>query len=385
MSDFDTHLCLVSDQPLPNLIPILFEPTRPQRVVLLTSRDMTEPAYRLTTLLRGLRLQVREEPIDPFDQRAAAETVAAVLASEPSPNIALNATGGSRNAALAAYQLFHQQQRPILTVDPGLDRIRFLTDEADMAVPNLVEPPLYLETYGFRIVNQEGRCPRTYETAARTLASQTVRLGGAMDRLAHLAAGAEAGRGGLVVQEPTPSDHNLQELADLLMRQGILDTVRRGGTDYISFPSEADQRFAMGGWLKAHVCAIIRTLPEIGGLRLGLKIEGPHGEKDELDVAFTHQNRLHVIQCQTGVAESQAAPQPGGRWPWAHKAQKVADPFKHDCLLDLVGHLGGRVMLVSAGALPEQDRIQAQELRVPTVVGSHLSTLSQTIRRWLQE
>jgi hypothetical protein len=49
---FDTHLCLVSAQATPNLLPVLDERWRPQRVVLATTPEMKKAADALATVLR---------------------------------------------------------------------------------------------------------------------------------------------------------------------------------------------------------------------------------------------------------------------------------------------------------------------------------------------
>lgn len=40
MKKFDVHVCLVSDQALPNFIPVLAEDFRPQEVILLATEPM---------------------------------------------------------------------------------------------------------------------------------------------------------------------------------------------------------------------------------------------------------------------------------------------------------------------------------------------------------
>ena len=51
MKRYDVHVCMVSQQPLPNLIPIKDEATRPTEVVLLVSEDMRVIASRDSLLL----------------------------------------------------------------------------------------------------------------------------------------------------------------------------------------------------------------------------------------------------------------------------------------------------------------------------------------------
>ena len=52
MRNFDVHVCLVSKQPLPNLIPILVSDPKPKEVILLVSHEMNERAGWLETVLK---------------------------------------------------------------------------------------------------------------------------------------------------------------------------------------------------------------------------------------------------------------------------------------------------------------------------------------------
>lgn len=55
--NYDTHLCLISAQATPNLLPALDEHWRPRRVVLATSRDMADRAGYLEP--RGMLIDYR--------------------------------------------------------------------------------------------------------------------------------------------------------------------------------------------------------------------------------------------------------------------------------------------------------------------------------------
>jgi len=48
----DVHVCLVSEQLLPNLLPVLDSESRPKEVVLLVTPRMASEAERLSLLLR---------------------------------------------------------------------------------------------------------------------------------------------------------------------------------------------------------------------------------------------------------------------------------------------------------------------------------------------
>ena len=52
MTHYDTHLCLVSAQATPNLLPVLDDAWRPRRVVLACSAQMKDAAQTLRSVIQ---------------------------------------------------------------------------------------------------------------------------------------------------------------------------------------------------------------------------------------------------------------------------------------------------------------------------------------------
>ena len=76
MPKFDTHLCLVSAQATPNLLPDLDEARRPAKLVLACSAQMKSAAAALRAVVQtkcpGLRIEVLELP-NAYDYAALSE------------------------------------------------------------------------------------------------------------------------------------------------------------------------------------------------------------------------------------------------------------------------------------------------------------------------
>jgi len=58
------HLCLVSDQPTPNITPVLDASFKPQQVILLTSPEKQQQAERLKQAMQPSGVRVSLWPID---------------------------------------------------------------------------------------------------------------------------------------------------------------------------------------------------------------------------------------------------------------------------------------------------------------------------------
>ena len=95
---FDTHLCLVSNQATPNLIPVMDANTAPRRVVLALSADMKQRGAWLSAVMRrhGITVEVLEIP-DAYDFNSCWEVFSDWLTTQDK-DVALNATGGTKIA-----------------------------------------------------------------------------------------------------------------------------------------------------------------------------------------------------------------------------------------------------------------------------------------------
>ena len=73
--NYDTHVCLVSAQATPNLIPALDEQWRPRRVVLATSSEMNSAADGLERVLKRRGIAIERLMIgDAYDYPGIYET-----------------------------------------------------------------------------------------------------------------------------------------------------------------------------------------------------------------------------------------------------------------------------------------------------------------------
>ena len=84
MKKFDVHVCLVSDQAIPNFVPVVDKEFRPKEVVLLVTDKMKAKAEILAKIMRercavGVRLL---NVADAYDMTQVGEQVFALLCDE---------------------------------------------------------------------------------------------------------------------------------------------------------------------------------------------------------------------------------------------------------------------------------------------------------------
>lgn len=121
------QVILVSGQPTPNLTPALDPALDAREVILLTSPDMRERADGLAAVLQPAGLRVRREELpDLWDVAAMREQILTLVAAREGEPLALNATGGTKLMAIAAYEVFLSARLPIFYVHPEQDRLVWL-------------------------------------------------------------------------------------------------------------------------------------------------------------------------------------------------------------------------------------------------------------------
>ena len=104
------HVCLVSGQPIPNLIPLKMEGLTPHKVILLVSPDMAVQPDRIEKVIKSWKVAVERHPIAPYDLESARKTCLDILATIEDNDVTLNVTGGTKIMALAAFEVFREDE-----------------------------------------------------------------------------------------------------------------------------------------------------------------------------------------------------------------------------------------------------------------------------------
>ncbi|NEV65047.1 Card1-like endonuclease domain-containing protein [Thiorhodococcus minor] len=379
-----THLYLVSSQATPNLTPALDPAVAPRRVILLVSPDMSRRAEWLEAVLkpRGMRVD-RWEIQDAWDIGHIQLRVLELLEAEQDLlrelSIALNATGGTKPMSIAAYEAFRAYELPIFYVHPERDRLIWMhppgRDPIDIA--NRVEIRAFLQAHGSRVQSLETEVvPASHQALAEWLVGGQARLSRALGTLNWLAYQAESTLRTPPLERRHRRDPELGALIDRCIEAGLL--YRMG--DHLRFPDEAARFHLNGGWLEEHVFTILRGLrgPDqpIQDLARSInlyRLDQRGAEvRNEIDVACLAENRMHLVECKTRRWSDGGSQGPG--------AEAL---YRLDTLVDLLGGLQARGMLVSYQRLPASVMQRASDLGIQVCAGSRLPELHTALARWL--
>lgn len=106
------HVCLVSDQPIPNLTTIL--QFRLDTVLLLYTDDFKAKKDRLKAVLKNHQIKTEERVILPYDLQNVIQVCDGVLADYADAELSLNITGGTKISTLGAFQVFYSANKKYL-------------------------------------------------------------------------------------------------------------------------------------------------------------------------------------------------------------------------------------------------------------------------------
>jgi hypothetical protein len=380
-----THLCLVSNQPTPNLTPALDPDLAPRRVILLVSPDMTRRAEALEAVLKPRGISVARWPIqEAWDVEHIQQRVLELLEQESAliaPRaIALNATGGTKPMSIAAYEAFRAYDLPIFYVHPEHDRLIWLhpADRPAVDIANRVRLDAFLLAHGARLeasVTQPVSAP--HQALNTWLVANVQHLARPLGTLNWLANRAERELLSPALEPHQLRDPDLAELLDRFADAGLL----RLEQDRLRFPHETARGIVNGGWLEGHVYTVFADLKRedrrIQDLARTVQIVRRDARgalvPNELDVTTLMENRLYLIECKTrGWRDDGPTDGPG--------AEAL---YKLDTLADLLGGLQARAMLVSYLDLSADTLRRAADLRIRVCAGARLPELRQHLADWL--
>lgn len=368
------HVCLVSQQAAPNLLPALDTALKPEMIVLLVSAKMQRAAESLGAVLRELGIKVINISLtDEHSYSAIEQTLLDVAAKFDGHEILLNLTGGTKLMALVAQSVAAEAGWRSFYIDVDTDTATWLDRECPpQPLGEQLRLRHYLRAYGFELPDPPVRpqATRAQRDLTQTLISQIGSLEAPITNLNWLAQQAEEQRRLVSPMNQTQQDsRSLEALLRHFDEAGILRVQR----DSIHFADESARDFAKGGWLEHHVydCVARATGPlTIRDKAINLKVVN-QGVANELDVALMVRNRLFAIECKTARMDKPEAP----------KANDTLFKFAEVCRR--VGGLGTRGMLASYRPLREPERKLAQALNIELVCGRDLIDLDARLRNWI--
>lgn len=373
---YHTHVCMVSDQPMANLLPLLLPDFKPRRVILLVTPAMRAKADVLHKVLRDKGCQVEQQIVAAYNFEAMRETVLQ-LVTTLDDGASFNLTGGTKIMALGIYDIIRDFDLPAFYLDTSAQQLILLRPtQSSIKFPECLTVKTALSAQGFTII-ETGR--QQIPPQNRALTKQLVlRAEEFQHPLAQLNHCAQKARKNIKSQIDVPDGliKNVgAELMQLFQDAGLLVVDRQ----QLIFPSEQARFYVNGGWLEEYCFTVAQQLKREGhihDLAVNASVQSHSDIRNEIDLALTARNQLHIVESKT--ANLKALP---GKERQESRASEVS--YKLDTLRDMIGGRFGKAMLVTFMKLRKEDHSRCASYNINVVEARQLNRLREVLLQWV--
>jgi len=303
---------LVSDQTIPNVLVALH--FRPDTLLFLTTESMEEKKKTDAILqclsMRGLdyserhwKVYVKEDSLLNIEQELARWS----QNQEEEFDYIVNLTGGTKLMSIAAYDYFQAFGSSMIYVP--IPKNEFLTPfpkrrpKAPEALKERLTVCEYLTAYGFKVANASD-LDRKKELAERR--KELTRhiyqnyqelksfLADLYEAMKSAAEDRKRLKKGLSFEVPLrPSAKGEEILREMGFQESASGWIKK---DF----NREDYEYLRGGWLEERLyLALKEALPAKSDVLLGVQYTNREGTFNELDVLFTLENRLYLVECKS--------------------------------------------------------------------------------------
>jgi len=364
-----THFCLVSDQPVPNLLPVLHDTLKPQKVVLAVSQEMAKKASWLEKELKYRQIETEILSIsDAYDLIHLQGAFLDWIDQHSQENIVLNVTGGTKPMAIAAQEVFRMAEKPVFYVNIMDDTIAWLSGHRPKEEVT-VEIPLksFFRVHGIELneSNTHHRFPEKWLVFSQELG--LVRIGAwepALRQLNYYAQQAEKGNRLRLGKVRSNNVLEWDNLLKSLCNNGLIESEKT-----LNFTSSEARDFANGGWIEFLVFSALKDIAGLKDVSLNAVVSDQTGNKNELDVVFLSQNRMFIVECKTRDMK-----------PGVETDNGIAGHviYKLDSLRR-VGGLRTSGILVSYRKVSDHDKRRAGQNKITVIDQGDLHRLSESL------
>jgi hypothetical protein len=367
------HVCLVSDQPIPNLTTVF--QFRPDRVVLLYTSDKRREKDRLEAVIKSKDCHVEGREIAPYDMGNVIGVCEQLFRDCPDCELSLNITGGTKVATVGTFQSFYSTDRPIWYVNTRDNEILQLAPtESRLAIEVRIQIKDYLAAHGFVVADycKDDRLILARRAATEALLNLAIRSERSIGELnGKVTAAAEPGRFPCRI---SGLGGPIREVFPLLEQCGVGN--EEGEALVVERKADAD--YLRGFWFEEYVYMTARGL---GADEVKLNVTGQWDAagrevpKNEFDVMLAKGNRLFYISCKTANPNRREAGEEGIGKEYLYEL---------DSLGDRALGLFGKKLLVSARSVTDPYvRKRAAVMNIPLFDHNDLPNLKGKLKAWL--
>lgn len=159
-----TLVCLVSHQPMANVIPVL--ELKPDNVILLQTEQEKSVASDIKSLFeeKNIKTQIFKKYLNPYNLETVKSACREIINANEK-DIILNATGGTKPMAISAYEIFNSSNKRIIYYDPIHHSIIEMNSFSQFAIKVSLKINVcdYLRAHGYKIIEEKTLSGRAEE------------------------------------------------------------------------------------------------------------------------------------------------------------------------------------------------------------------------------
>lgn len=375
---YDHHICLVSEQTLPNYLGTVVPDATPKNVHLVVTDRMKDRADILEKALRSRGYAVTQYPLASQETSDMIDVLDNIYEKTGS-SVAINVTGGTKIMALNAVGWANIQDVPPFLFYVDTDNRKILQIDGHSSQYELTTKLKLKELLkagaGANIIKQDNSAVRERDLLEK-LVQVFLKNKTALELFNKRAAEA---KGKL---------YTSMSYGDMPEFRQALDIAREAkkvqvSADNIVYQSEDARFWCNGGWLEDFVKARLFKLQHEGILddwASNIELSNEQGAAktgkftpdpvNELDAAFTAANRFFVIECKTANL--------------AKRDGFSEASYKLDSLRKNLGGVLSRGLIVSVHEPRSVDIKRCRDLHIELLYGSDVLKLEDNLKNWIR-
>lgn len=375
LKKFDVQVCMVSAQPLPNLMPILSCP--PKTVFLLVTDRMKDKAGVLAHIIkRRTQTEVIQIPVGNGEFEDVETGLLDILEKVAGKSMITNVTGGTKLMAFAAmnfsdnsFYVTTDNQVYLFGRDFGNGQKAVLPADTKISIED------FLYVHGVDVISpmpvrniRQQWLPFAEQVAKSPMLAAATRTLNAV-----IAQAAGKNKQALSAHLDYAPDRDLKQLLNIAEDCELVSVM---GAELV-FPSVEARDYLHGIWFEEHVFGVVKSLEGVQDCAMSVQIDllsKEHGRRHELDVVFLADNTLFVIECKTRN----------------YLSEKISSDERNTTIykLDTLGDLGGlktRKGFASLCELASSMRERAKGSKIQVWEKNDIQGLKKHLQNWIKQ
>lgn len=373
--DSGIHICIVANEIVPNLAPVLDKRFKTKRVVLVHTEDFLHTAQNLADAYRTYQIKTDFFQISSaFNLASLRKDFTRLFMQYAKYKPLVNITVGTKIVTLALFEKTEHYQLPTYYLNTD-DSITWLIPETDKSfqLQERIKIEPFLKANGFDV--NKVAIPNSQQGVRQVLDDLVQHIENYQKAIPQLNYYAYTA-GKKLKSNPLKGDTTeLKQLVSLFKPTGMIEI----SNNQLVFKNEEARFFANGGWLEEFLYQQIKQLsnqlPQIQDNQCGVEVCKTHNNvKNEIDNMLLFNNNLHLIECKTKRFSKDQKPDGGAS----------TAIYKLDTLMQELGGSFAKGMLVSIFKLSESDYERAKQYQVKVVSLLELKQIKTHLTNWLK-